>query len=119
MDLTGEIDFNSALVAREDGFRQSAAATSGPLYYATNDRGQQVVGRLSDGKPCRRTSSRVTRANAGGQRRGVGQPAISRGHVRSAAPTECSSTATRRHAAEVALTAPAQDSTAGDELASR
>ncbi len=81
MDLTGEIDFNSALVAGEDGFRQSAAATSGPLYYATNDRGQQVVGRLSDGKPLPAHQFARDGANAGADGAGVGQPAISGDHV--------------------------------------
>ena len=81
MDLTGEIDFNSALVAGEDGFSQSAPATAGPLYYATNDRGQQVVGRLSDGKPLPAHQFTRDSGNAGADGTGVGQPAVAGDHV--------------------------------------
>jgi hypothetical protein len=112
MDLTGEIDFDSDLVAGVDGFRQTTASVSGPLYYVTNDRGEQIVGRLSDGKTV--TAGEFTRdaANAGADNGGVGQPAISRGYVQFAGPdgvfvyrnTDVTAPA-------VALTAPAAEAT--------
>jgi len=112
MDLTGEIDFDSDLVAGEDGFQQTTAAASGPLYYVTNDRGEQIVGRLSDGKAVAAGDFPRDVANAGATNGGVGQPAISRGYVQFAGPdgvfvyrnTDVTPPA-------VALTAPAADAT--------
>ena len=65
MDLTGEIDFDSDLVAGVDGFRQTTAATSGPLYYLTDDSG------AADRRPAqRRQDAADRRLPAGpGQRR--------------------------------------------------
>jgi hypothetical protein len=112
MDLTGEIDFESDLQPGVDGFRQTTAATSGPLYYATNDRGEQLVGRLSDGKTVPADEFTPDAANAGAGNGGVGQPSISRGYVAFGGPdgvfvyrnTDATDPA-------VALTAPADDAT--------
>jgi hypothetical protein len=112
MDLTGEIDFDSDLVAGVDGFQQTTAATSGPLYYVTNDRGEQTVGRLSDGKTVAADDFTRDAANAGADNGGVGQPAISRGYVQFAGPDGVfvyrNSDVTPP---AVALTAPAADAT--------
>ena len=81
MDLTGEIDFDSDLVGGADGFQQTTAATSGPLYYVTDDSGRQIVGRLSDGKTVPTADFPHDPANAGAPNGGVGQPAVSRGYV--------------------------------------
>ena len=115
MDLTGEIDFDSDLVAGDDGFRQTTAATSGPLYYVTDDSGRQIVGRLSDGKTrARPRTSRRIPANTGAPNGGVGQPSVSRGYVQFAGPEGVFVYRnTDDTAPEVALTAPAHDSTAG------
>ena len=86
MDLTGEIDFDSDLVAGVDGFRQTTAATSGPLYYLTDDSGRQIVGRLSDGKTLPTADFPQDPANIGAPNGGVGQPSVSRGFVQFAGP---------------------------------
>ena len=112
MDLTGEIDFDSDLMAGEDGFQQTTAAVSGPLYYVTNDRGDQIVGRLSDGKTVAAAEFPRDPGNAGATNGGVGQPSVSRGFVQFAGPdgvfvyrnTDVTPPA-------VALTAPAADAT--------
>jgi hypothetical protein len=115
MDLTGEIDFDSDLAAGADGFRQTTAATSGPLYYVTDDSGRQIVGRLSDGKTVPTADFPHDPANAGAPNAGAGQPAVSRGYVMFGGPDGVfvyrNTDAT---APEVELTAPPQDSTADD-----
>ena len=120
MDLTGEIDFFSGLEAGTSGFQQTTAAVSGGLYYVTNDRGEQIVGRLSDGKPVPPNAEDdpdpdgFTRDadNVGADNGGVGQPSISRGYVQFAGPDGVfvyrNTDAT---APAVALTAPAADAT--------
>ena len=112
MDLTGEIDFESDLAAGADGFRQTTPATSGPLYYVTNDRGEQIVGRLSDGKTVPPADFTRDADNAGFNSTGVGQPAVSRGYVQFGGPDGVfvyrNTDATDP---EVALTAPAPDAT--------
>ena len=112
MDLTGEIDFESDLAAGVDGFQQTTAATSGPLYYATDDRGEQFAGRLSDGKTVAAGEFTRDAANAGADNGGLGQPAISRGSVAFGGPdgvfvyrnTDVTDP-------QVTLTAPAEDAT--------
>ena len=113
MDLTGELDFDSDLVGGTDGFRQTTAATSGPLYYVTDDSGRQIVGRLSDGKTVPGTDFPQDPANVGAPNGGVGQPAVSRGYVQFAGPEGVF--VYRNHddtPPEVELTDPPQDSTA-------
>ena len=94
MDLTGEIDFESDLVAGVDGFRQTVPAASGPLYYATNDRGEALTGRLSDGKLVRPRSSRATPPTPARTAAASASPRSRAATSPSAAPTACSSTAT-------------------------
>lgn len=112
MDLTGEIDFESDLAAGTDGFQQTTAATSGALYYVTNDRGEQFTGRLSDGKTVPAEDFTRDSADAGADNAGLGQPAISRGYVAFAGPD---GVFVYRNAdgtdPAVALTAPAADAT--------
>jgi len=116
MDLTGEIDFDSDLVAGVDGFRQTTAATSGPLYYVTDDSGRQIAGRLSDGKTLPTADFPQDPANVGAPNGGVGQPSVSRGFVQFAGPEGVFVYRnTDDTAPEVELTSPAHDSTVEGE----
>ena len=112
MDLTGEIDFESDLVAGVDGFRQTVPAASGPLYYATNDRGEALTGRLSDGKLVTAEEFARDAANAGEDGGGLGQPAVSRGYVAFGGPDGVFVYRNRDVTDPfVALTGPAEDAT--------
>ena len=115
MDLTGEIDFESDLVAGVDGFRQAVPAASGPLYYVTNDRGEALTGRLSDGKVVEFPRDA---ANVGEDGGGLGQPAISRGYVAFGGPDGVF-VYRNTDAVDpvVALTGPAEDATVSGRVA--
>jgi hypothetical protein len=117
MDLTGEIDFESDLAGGEDGFRQTTPATSGPLYYVTDDSGRQIVGRLSDGKTVPAEDFPRDPANAGVPIGGTGQPAISRGYVAFGGPDGVFVYRdTDATPPQVQLIAPANDATADDPV---
>ena len=113
MDLAGEIRLRTDLSGGNDGFRQTTAATSGPLYYVTDDSGRQIVGRLSDGKTVPDADFPHDPANVGAPNGGVGQPAVSRGYVQFAGPEGVFVYRNRDDTPpEVELTGPPQDSTA-------
>ena len=81
-DVVGSFDTNFSLVGGTTGFQQTTGAVSGGLVYVTNDRGEQWVVRVSDGKPIDRTTQFARDpANTGADREAVGQPAVSRHHV--------------------------------------
>ena len=63
------------------GFQQTTAAGSGDFVYVTNDQGEQLVLRLSDGKPVRPDEFTADAGAAAFPNTGVGQPSISRGFV--------------------------------------
>ena len=111
MDLTGEIFFDSSVqTPGNDGLRQTTAATSGPLFYVTDDSGRQIVGRLSDGKTVPAAQFPHDAANVGEPNGGVGQPAVSRGYVAFGGPEGVFVYRNRDLTPpQVALTAPAAD----------
>ncbi|MDP9385482.1 MAG: Ig-like domain-containing protein [Actinomycetota bacterium] len=81
LDRAGQLDRESDLAAGTTGFSQTTAVASGDFAYVTNDQSEQLVLRLSDGKPVAADEFAQATGNAPVADTGVGQPSISRGFI--------------------------------------
>jgi hypothetical protein len=118
LDVVGSFDTEFDLNGGTDGFQQTTGAVSGDYFYVTNDQGEQFVARVLDGKPVIDTDQFERDAeNTGVPNGGHGQPAVSRGWVVYGGPDGVFAYRNRDLTPpDVALTAPAPDSTASGAM---